>query len=76
MTCYRNGGCGPYEMRPCNECPASKPEYLKPKDKELIQFPTQYLDKYILGEINLTEATDKTVDEFCRLMEEYLDKNI
>ena len=27
MTCYRNGGCGPYEMLPCNECPASKPEY-------------------------------------------------
>lgn len=29
MTCYRNGGCGPYEGRPCNECPASKPEYLQ-----------------------------------------------
>ena len=27
MACYRNGGCGPYEGRPCNECPASKPEY-------------------------------------------------
>ena len=27
MTCYRKGGCGPYEMRSCNECPASKPEY-------------------------------------------------
>ena len=27
MTCYRNGGCGPYEMLACNECPASKPEY-------------------------------------------------
>ena len=27
MACYRNGGCGPYEMRSCNECPASKPEY-------------------------------------------------
>ena len=29
MKCYRNGGCGPYEMYSCNECPASKPEYLK-----------------------------------------------
>ena len=27
MACYRTGGCGPYEMRSCNECPASKPEY-------------------------------------------------
>ena len=29
MACYRNGGCGPYENRPCNECPASKPEYMR-----------------------------------------------
>ena len=28
-TCYRAGGCGPFEMYSCNECPASKPEYLK-----------------------------------------------
>lgn len=28
MKCYREGGCGPYEMYSCNECPASKPEYL------------------------------------------------
>lgn len=27
MSCYRDGGCGPYEMYSCNECPASKPEY-------------------------------------------------
>jgi hypothetical protein len=27
MACYRNGGCGPYEGLPCNECSASKPEY-------------------------------------------------
>lgn len=24
MSCYRSGGCGPYEMTPCNECPYSK----------------------------------------------------
>lgn len=29
MACYRSGGCGPYEMLSCSECPASKPEYLK-----------------------------------------------
>lgn len=29
MTCYRKGGgCGPYEMLSCGECPASKPDYL------------------------------------------------
>lgn len=28
MTCYRKGGCGPYEMYSCSECPASKREYL------------------------------------------------
>lgn len=28
MNCYKTGGCGPYENRPCNECPARKPEYL------------------------------------------------
>lgn len=27
MACYRKGGCGPYENRSCNECPASNPEY-------------------------------------------------
>ena len=27
MACYRSGGCGPYEMYSCSECPASKPEY-------------------------------------------------
>lgn len=38
MKCYRSGGCGPYEMYSCNECPASKPEYLKRyilSDKEI-----------------------------------------
>lgn len=28
MECYREGGCGPYEMLSCSECPASKREYL------------------------------------------------
>lgn len=28
MPCYKSGGCGTYEMLSCNECPASKPEYL------------------------------------------------
>jgi hypothetical protein len=32
MKCYRNGGCGPYELLSCNECPASKPDYNKNYD--------------------------------------------
>ena len=30
--CYRSGGCGPYEMYSCSECPASKPEYLDDRE--------------------------------------------
>ena len=29
MACYKSGGCGVYEGMPCNECPASKPEYMR-----------------------------------------------
>ena len=29
MKCYKSGGCGVYENRGCNECPASKLEYLE-----------------------------------------------
>lgn len=34
MKCYRNGGCGPYEMYSCSECPCSKQEYLLKKVKK------------------------------------------
>lgn len=37
MSCYRRGGCGPYENRSCYECPASKPEYLT---RETTRLPT------------------------------------
>ena len=29
MKCYRQGGCGPYAMYSCGECPASNKAYLK-----------------------------------------------
>lgn len=32
MKCYKNGGCGVYEMRSCSDCPASKPEYADKAD--------------------------------------------
>ena len=28
MKCYRKGGCGPYEMYSCADCPASRPGYV------------------------------------------------
>lgn len=28
MPCYKSGGCGVYEGLSCNDCPASKPEYI------------------------------------------------
>lgn len=34
MACYREGGCGPYEMLSCSECPASKKDYLLRKELE------------------------------------------
>ena len=58
ITCYRNGGCGPYEMCSCYECPASKSDYVQVKtapkpqtnadrirsmtDEELAEFLTEY----------------------------------
>lgn len=35
MQCYRSGGCGPYEMRSCGECPASKESYLRRREKSI-----------------------------------------
>lgn len=35
MNCYRAGGCGPYEMRSCGECPASKESYLRRREKSI-----------------------------------------
>lgn len=41
MKCYRNGGCGPYEMYSCSECPCSKEEYLLRKIKKEIDEQAQ-----------------------------------
>lgn len=47
--CYRTGGgCGPYEMLSCGECPASKPEYVKREET--------VTDAYHFGKVR-----DKTV---------------
>jgi hypothetical protein len=64
MACYRNGGCGPYEDRACNECPASKPEYLnrgnvvKPKRVDELK-PTIKI-KIFIGEDGISCAMKDT----------------
>lgn len=52
MTCYRSGGCGPYEMYSCSECPASKPEYADKNKSEVNNMynkllPINYGSKYM-----------------------------
>lgn len=43
MKCYRDGGCGVYEMYSCSECPHSKPP--KVKAIPLAHIARQLLDK-------------------------------
>lgn len=43
MKCYKSGGCGPYEMLSCSECPASKSSYLDKK----AEVPKQETKRYI-----------------------------
>lgn len=59
MQCYRDGGCGPYEGRACNECPASKPDY-KQRHKTKTDKP---LKDWTLGEVQ--EYCRKTECEDC-----------
>lgn len=63
ITCYRKGGCGPYEMRSCNECPASKPSYLQ-KNKEEEKMKTKF---------NIGEEIDLKIKGIIRRIE--IDKN-
>lgn len=57
MTCYKNGGCGIYEMYSCSECPASRPEYLNKNESEateitidckFCQYPFKHCAKYYI----------------------------
>lgn len=40
--------------------------------KDKLQFPFQYLEKYLLGEMEFDDAIDKTLEEVDRLIEEYI----
>lgn len=65
--CYRDGGCGPYENRPCNECPASKPEYML-KQKNISIFVCmlngEVKDNYMTIAFSEEEAKQKIIDTY------------
>ncbi len=65
MACYRYGGCGPYEMRLCSECPASKPEYVERELRKVFEtFPSGV--KVNLEEVVDLEAQTKANNEAMR----------
>lgn len=43
--------------------------------EEKILFPFQYMEKYLLGEMDLDVACDSTMEECYRLIEEYVEKH-
>ena len=65
--CYRSGGCGPYENRSCNECPASKPEY-QLKDKNINIYVSvlngEVKDHYMSIAFSEKESVQKVVDAY------------
>lgn len=63
MTCYKDGGCGVYEMYSCYECSASKPEYLKKKEQE---------PKRVEATTDLRDVTKQIMDsELLTLLRQY-----
>lgn len=57
MNCYKSGGCGVYENRSCDECPASKPEYLNRNERRFLRNALRNPDKEAL------KKRDKFIDE-------------
>ena len=66
MACYKkSGGCGSYEMYPCNECPASKPEYALKENKIDIYVATlngDVKDHYMAIGLSSTAAEQNLVN--------------
>ena len=64
IKCYRKGGCGPYEMCSCNNCPASKPEYASryssatSQSSKLTPLPKVSEIKYVDGDILTSPSED------------------
>lgn len=64
MACYRNGGCGPYEMRSCGECPASKRDYLKRYDASEKETQIMTMEEALAIVEKQLEDYKKTSDNF------------
>lgn len=66
--CYKlGGGCGVYENRSCEECPASKPEYLLKRENMSIFVATlngEVKDNYMAIAFSEKEAKQKVVDAY------------
>ena len=45
-------------------------------DNKPIPFPTQYIDKFINGEMKWDNAMEETIDEVNRLIMEYVEKHV
>ena len=58
MDCYKNGGCGVYEMYSCSECPASKIEYLNKNKSEAIETTPEYFASVLADETNVQKVAD------------------
>ena len=48
---------------------------IEEEPEETIPFPFQFLNKCFLGEMNINDALDYTIDEVNRLIEEYVEKH-
>ena len=59
IACYRSGGCGPYEMYSCSECPASKSDYLQHDPK-----PNQMTEHRMTNSMKLRIMSDEEQAEF------------
>ena len=60
MKCYRSGGCGPYEMYSCSECPYSKPQEKQLDNKAEL--------RTVLGHEKLSEEEAHAVSEFIKYL--------
>lgn len=63
ITCYRNGGCGPYEMYSCYECPASKSDYVQVKTAPK---PTTHFDW--IKSLSVEKLANVLTDDWCEIL--------
>jgi hypothetical protein len=65
MACYRKGGCGPYEMYSCSECPASKPEYAMNGEKVYVAMLNgEIKDNYMSIAFSEKSAKEKLINTY------------